>query len=149
RQPRIAAARASLAAAEDGYQSLEALRVPEVLVPELPIRRKQSALGLTSARAAVDLAEREAVYAVTRTWFTVLYAREQERITRRVADRLSALYKTTKSLVEGGDKDVTVADQNRTLVFLRLAQTRQVEAEQGQKRALASLKEAIGWGPGP
>src|SRR5262245_3590578 len=41
RQPRVAASRASLAAAEDGYRSLEALRVPELLVPELPTRRTQ------------------------------------------------------------------------------------------------------------
>jgi outer membrane protein TolC len=148
RQPRIAAARASLAGAEDGYRSLEALHVPAILAPELPIRRTQAALGLTSARAAVDVAEREAVYAVMRAWFTVLFAREQEQVARGVVDRLAAVHKTTKGLVEGGDKDVTTVDVNRTLVYLRLAETRQVEAEQGQKRALASLREAVGVGPG-
>ncbi len=52
RQPRLAVARASLAAAQDGKRALDALRVPTLLVPELPVRRRQAALGVTAAAAA-------------------------------------------------------------------------------------------------
>src|SRR5262245_34322367 len=68
--PRIAAQQASLAAAEDGLRALEKLRLlAQLLAPELPIRHRQAALGLTAASAALDQAQRETAYAVTRTYF--------------------------------------------------------------------------------
>src|SRR5206468_12565660 len=57
RQPRIAAQRASLAAAEDGRRALDAMRLAALIVPELPVRRCQAARGVTAALAAVDQAE--------------------------------------------------------------------------------------------
>src|SRR5947209_18263770 len=49
RHPRIAARRASLAATEDSNRALDALRIPAFLDRELPVRRRQAALGLTAA----------------------------------------------------------------------------------------------------
>src|SRR5581483_12386802 len=51
RQPRLAAQRASLAAAEDACRALENLRLAAVVDPEIPIRRRQAALGVTAAAA--------------------------------------------------------------------------------------------------
>jgi outer membrane protein TolC len=147
RQPRIAAQRASLAAAEDGKRSLDALHVPGPLAPDLPIRRRQAACGVTAAAAALDRAERATVYAVTRTYFTVLYAREQERIARGVVERLSATHDAAKQGLEEGVRNVTDADVKRAAVYLRLARAKRVQAAQGVKRALAALKEAVGLGP--
>jgi outer membrane protein TolC len=147
-QPRIAARRASLEAAENGYQGLTALLAPDCLVPELPVRRSQAALGLTIARAALAQAQRETTYSVTRAYFTVVFASEQERVTRRVVEQLSAVRDTAKQMLDAGARDVTTDDVNRALVFIRLAQTRRTEVEQGVKRALAALKEALGVGPG-
>jgi outer membrane protein TolC len=146
-QPRVEARRASLAAAEDAQRALEALHVPTCLAPELPVRRHQAALGVTAGAAAVAQAESEAVYAVTRTYFTVLYAREQERVANGVVERLTAIHDTVRRSLDAGDRDITSSDVNRTLVFLRLAQTRRTQATQGVKRALAALKEAVGVGP--
>jgi outer membrane protein TolC len=147
RQPRIAAQRASLAATEDGRRALDGLRLAALVVPELPVRRRQAALGVTAAAAAVDQAEREAVYAVTRTYFTVLYAREQERIARGVVARLAATQKVAQQQLDAGAKGVTDADVRRATVYLRLAKAKQIQAESGVKRALAALKEAVGLGP--
>jgi outer membrane protein TolC len=102
---------------------------------------------VAAAAAGVDLAEREAVYAVTRTYFTVLFAREQERVARGVVDRLSATREVARQALEAGARDVTAADVNRATVYLRLAETRRIQATQGVKRALAALKEAVGLGP--
>src|SRR5262249_8486665 len=113
----------------------------------LPTRRCQAALGITSARAALDKAEREVAYAVTRTWFTVVFAREQERVARGVVDRLSAVRDTAQRMLKEGARDVSAADVNRTVVYAGGAQPRQVEGEQGVKRGLALLREAIGLGP--
>jgi outer membrane protein TolC len=147
RQPRIAAQRASLAAAEEGSQALENLMVPTVLVPDLSIRRKQACAGISAAAAGVDQAERETVYAVTRTYFTLQYAREQERLARGIVDRLAATRDAAKRSLDAGARDVSATDVNRATVYLRLAGTRQTQASQGAKRALAALKEAIGLGP--
>jgi outer membrane protein TolC len=144
--PRLAAARASLAAAQAGQQALENLRIPELLDHEIPIRRRQAALGVSAASAGLAQTEKEVAYAVERTYFTVLYAREQERIAAGVIERLSAIHKTTKEQLEKGG-DVTASDVNRTTVYLRLTEAKRIQAAEGAKRALAALKEAIGLGP--
>jgi len=144
RQPRIAVQRASLAAAEDGQRALETLRVPTILDPELPVRRRQACLGVTAATAGLDQVERETTYAVTRTYITVLYARDQERVARAIVERLSATRDAAKRQLDAGAREVTSVDVNRATVYLRLAQTKSIQAAQGSRRALAALKEAIG-----
>ena len=146
RQPRIKAQRASLAAAQQGYCALQNLQIPEFLVPDLPVRRRQAALGVTAAAAGLDQAEREAVYAVTRTYFSVLYAREQERVGRSIVERLTATRDAAQRSLNAGARDVSATDVSRASVYVRLAETRRIQASQGVKRALYGLKEAIGLG---
>ncbi len=148
RQPTLAAARASLAAAEEGSRSLEETRIPAAIVHELPFRRKQARLGVQVVAAGVHLAEYETVYAVTRTYYTVLYARQQEQVARQVVDHLRATRDITRRVLESGaSREVTTSTLDRVTVYLRLAETRQVQAAEGVERALAALKEAIGLGP--
>jgi outer membrane protein TolC len=148
RQPRLAAARASLAAAQDGARALENLNAPGLIAPELPIRRRQAALGVTAAAAALDQAERETAYAVTRTYFTVLYAREQETVTRNIVERLTAVRDTVKQQVEGGAREYTETDVKKSSSYVHLAVVKRIQASQGVNRALAALREAIGLCPG-
>jgi hypothetical protein len=147
KQPAIAAARASLAAAEDGRRALEFLEVPTFLVRELPARRAQASLGVNAAAAAVSQAERETAYAVTRTYFTVIYAREQEKVAGGVVDRLTATRNLARKALDAGARDVAATDVDRSSVYLDLAQTKRVQAAQGVKRGLAALREAVGLGP--
>ena len=146
-QPAVAAQRSSLAAAEDSRGALENLRVPTCLARELPVRRHQAALGVAAAAASVDLAERETIYAVTRTYFTVLYARDQEEVARGVVDRLAATNEVAARMLKAGARDVTTSDVDRSTVYLELARTKQIQASQGVQRGLAALREAIGLGP--
>jgi outer membrane protein TolC len=148
RQPAVAVQRAGLEVATDRERALDTLCVPKCLAPDLPVRRQQAAIGVTAAAACVDLAERDTVYAVTRTYFTVLYAREQERVARGVTERLSALNETAARMLKAGARNVTDADVDRTTIYLELAETRRLQAAKGVDRALAALKEAIGLGPG-
>jgi outer membrane protein TolC len=147
RQPRIAAQQAWLAAAEDGYRALLTLGPLASLDKELPIRRKQAALGVRAASAGLSEAERSTVYAVTRGYLTVQYARQQERLADRVVEHLTTIRKTAQDMLSSGARDVTAVDVNRSSVYVHLAKTRQIEASHGVKRALASLKEAIGLEP--
>jgi outer membrane protein TolC len=142
--PRLAAQRASLAAVEDGVRALDSLPVPAFVERELPVRRRQAALGLTAAAAAIEQAERDVDYAVTRTYFTVLYAREQERVASGVVDQLTTTRDLARQQLQAGARDVTETDVARTSVYLRLAEAKRVQAASGVKRALAALREAIG-----
>jgi outer membrane protein TolC len=147
RQPRIAAQQATLTASEDGREALDKLRFPACLDPEIPMRRRQAALGVTAASAGLEQDERDAAYAVARTYFTVVYAREQETIARGVVDRLGATRDAAQRGLDAGAADVTSADVNRATAYQRLAETRLAQATAGVKRALAALREAIGLEP--
>jgi outer membrane protein TolC len=147
RQPALAAQRASLAAAQVNCRALDNIRVPALIAPELPVRRKQAHIGVGIAAAGVDQVEHETVYAVTRTYYSVVFAREQERVASGVVDHFRATLETAQRLVQGGSRDVTTSSVDKTTVYLKLAQVRREEARTGVERALAALREAIGVGP--
>ncbi len=147
KQPRIAAQQATLAASVAGQQALDKLRFPASLDPEIPVRRRQAALGVTAASAGLDQDERETAYAVARTYFSVIYAREQETIARGVVERLGATRDAAQRGLDAGAADLTSSDVNRATVYQRLAQTHLAQATAGVKRALAALREAIGLEP--
>ena len=136
---------ASLAAAEDGHRALEALCVPQFMSPDLPLRRKQSCLGVTAAAAGVEQAEHETKYAVIRTYFTVLLARDQDRVVGSVVERLS---RPGRGQAEARcrRKDAVAADVEKATVDFRMAKTKLIQAEQGSNGALIALREAIGLG---
>lgn len=115
----------------------------------LAIRRQQATLGSAAATAALDVAERETVYAVTRTYFTAVYAREQRDVVERVVKQLSDSLGLAERFLGKPDapRDLNKNAVGRNAVFLRLAQARLVDAEQGMLRAKAALREAMGVGP--
>jgi outer membrane protein TolC len=146
RQPALAAYRSSLAAAEKAKETVDNVRLPDFVVKELPYRREQAALGVSIQAAGLDLAEHETIYAVTRMYLTVVYAREQNRVAQTVVDNVKATLETARRLVKSGSRDITTATVDKLEVILGLAQTRQIQAEEGIERATAALKEAIGLG---
>ena len=147
KQPRIAVQRAALAAAEDGRRALDALGLAAALDAEIPVRRRQACLGVQAAQAALDQAEHDADYSVTHAYFTVLYAREQERVTADTVERLTATRDQAKTALDNGAKDVSNSDVQKASAYVHLAEVRRTQATQGVKRALAALGEAIGLGP--
>jgi outer membrane protein TolC len=148
RHPKIAAQHASLAAAQDGLAALENLRLLALVDHEIPIRQEQASYGVAAAAADLHRIEREVVYEATRAYFSVVFAREQQRVAGRVVDRLGATHDAAARALKAGARNATSTDVNRSLVYLRLAQTKQIEARLGIKRALALLREAVGAGPG-
>jgi outer membrane protein TolC len=147
-QPRLAAARASLAVAEDAYRAVESLRLLNCLDPEIGVRRRQACLGVTAASANLDRAERDTAYAVTRAYVTVLFARQQEAVARSVSERLNKLGEVGQRRVDAGGKDVTSYDVRRSAIYVRLAESQRIQAEIGAERALGALREAVGVGCG-
>jgi outer membrane protein TolC len=148
-QPSLAAYRASLAAAETGRRALEKMALATLIARDLPIRKQQASLGVTIASAGLAQAEWETRYAVTRTYFSVIYAREQQRVTDEVVTNLKFYQERVSELVKkGASREWTTSTVDKITVYLRLAETRQAEAARGIDRAFAALREAMGVDPG-
>ncbi len=150
KQPALAAAHASLEAAEAGRRGLDNLHnAATLLAPDLPVRRQQACYGVAIAYAALNQAEWETRYAVTRTYYSVQYARMQEGLIETALDRLEKGRKRAERLVEIGDPDVRITkiDVDVIDVNIRLLRTKKTEATSGIQKALGGLREAIGIGP--
>ncbi len=152
RSPVIAAARASLAAANARSQSLDNLRFGALLARDLPIRKQQAALGIQSYEAALRNAEADTLYSVTWCYIAYLYAREQQdvvlRAQRGTVDQLRATVK--KIVVEELQPQRRFIDKTHGNLIDAYSQTlegRRQETLQGLERALAALREAMGVGP--
>jgi outer membrane protein TolC len=148
-QPALAARRASLAAAEEGYRGALELCIPTFLARDLPIRRQQACLGVTIAQASLSQAEWETIYAVTRTYFGVVYARQQQRVLDDLVNSLAFYQERVHDLVKKGEgrKEWTTNTEDKITVYLELAKVRRDEALRGMARASAALREAMGVAP--
>ncbi len=151
-QPAVAAARASLAAAQlkaDAVQNLRGLSA--LLARDLPIRRQQAALGVTIAQAEVDAAEWDARYSATYCYLAALYAKEQQRTARDILEKplgLNYLHDTVQTIIKAGSrKDVTEKQQELVDAYRALVAGRKAEADLGYERAIAALREAMNLGP--
>ena len=153
-QPSIAAAKASLAAAVDRANALENLRGIANLARELPVRKQQAALGITIARGGVAQAEAETMYGVTFSYLGALYANQQMDLADQIRGNLDDLQKLVDDAIraEPGRKAPThptvVVKEHRNVVnsYLATLEGRREEAQQGEKRAQAALREAMGVG---
>jgi len=155
-QPAIAAAQASLAAAIDRANALEHLRGLASLARDLPIRRKQAALGVAIAHGGLVQAEAETLYGVTFSYLSAVYAFQQMDLAEQIRGNLEDLQKLVEDAVqtEPGKKAVShptvVLKEHRNVVraYLATLEGRREEAQQGVQRALAALREAMGVGSG-
>ncbi|MCS6851797.1 MAG: hypothetical protein NZ700_11585 [Gemmataceae bacterium] len=145
-QPALAAQRASLASSRSSHQAALRTRVPTFLAPDLPYRRQQAAVSVRLAQAGLAQAEWDAVYAVTRTHFSVIYARMQRRIGERLVQQLRQRQKEeTEELLkrQPGAERSTV----RSAILLQLVESQLQDAVAGEHRALAAWREALGAPP--
>lgn len=143
-QPALRAAQASLASAQDQYDALQKMRFAGLVSHEVPIRRKQASLGVTIASAEVNKIEWDTVYAVTRTYFTAIYAHEQELVVRKVIDNLIEKREFAIGAIKADPLKVNQQDIDKLAVYIDLARTKLVEAKIGVERAKAALREAMG-----
>jgi len=151
-QPAIAAAKASLAAAVDRANALANLHGLASLSRELPVRKQQAALGITIARGGVAQAEAETMFGVTFSYLGAVYANQQMDLADQIRGNLDDLQKLVDDAIraEPGRKAPThptvVVREHRNVVnsYLETLAGRREEAQQGEQRALAALREAMG-----
>ena len=147
-QPAVAAARASLEAAQLKQQAVDRrLFGAALLAPDLPVRRKQACLGVTIASAALDQAVCDARQAATACYLAALYAKEQQANADRIHDRLTDLKTLAQTAVNEGRTDVGAEQIGVIDSYLESVDGRKQEAVEGYERALAALREALGMGP--
>jgi len=137
RQPALAAAQASLEAAEARARALCRLHAIPIVASDLPIRRQQAELGVAGASAALEQARWDAVYDVTRTYLAAVYARQQLAVAEDAERDLAKL--KDEASTAGKDR---VAEQIG--VYIKVVRARRETAVEGVERALAALREAIG-----
>jgi hypothetical protein len=139
KQPTLGAYRASLAFARARFAAVEDLAVPTLVKPDLPIRRQQACLGVQIVEAQLGQAEWDTNYAVTRSYLTALYARDQVAVADRALKQLEDYRKVT-----GVAK---TWHEDKANIFVSIARGRRQEAVAGYLRAVAALREAMGVEP--
>lgn len=146
-QPALAAAQDSLAMAEARSRAVDRLLLPGLVERDLPIRRHQAALGVQAAQAGVNLAEWETIYAVTRNYLSVMYAREQLDVVDGALRRLAELREGVEQIrATGTRRNVNEQNVEQVDVFIQIVKARREEAAVGLQRAGAALREAMGVG---
>jgi outer membrane protein TolC len=146
-QPAVAAARANLDVAVLRARAVEHLHVPTLLAHDLPVRRKQAALGVTAAEGILLKTETDTRYSVAFCYLSAVFALQQQGVAREASDNLKDLYDAVADALKAGRRDVTTADQQRIAVYREVVQARREEADAGAGRALSALREAMGVGP--
>ncbi len=148
KQPALAAARASLNAAQSSLQGLNKLVLAGLIRPDLSIRKQQACLGVQIAAAALLQEEYQTRYAITRNYFSVIYARQQSALSAKAYGKLDRAAKKAKEIVDAGDPNSKVnAIDVENLTYNRdNVKVRGLEAVVGAETAMAALREAIGLG---
>lgn len=146
RQPALAAARASLQAKQAARDGLSQPRLLYLFAPDINLRRQQSCKGVSAATAELMQAEHDTAYAVTRTYYTAIYARLQYDVAAGMVSKLQLDRADLKRLVDAADPNYTAPMLDRLDIAIGLAQAKQQEADEGMRRALAALREAMGMG---
>src|SRR5262249_32178002 len=112
---------------------------------DLPVRLHQAELGVVVARTGVSQAENETFYAVTRTFFSVLYARAQLRVVRDLIAELKAYRDRVQKALRSGEKPrLSSAAVDLITRSPRRAEGREAGAGRGGGSAVAALREAMG-----
>ncbi len=147
RRPKLIAARAMVAKADLQAAEAERLRGRFVwLRPDLEFRAKQACLGAQAARWQLAKQEAEARYSVTRTYWSVAYARRMSALADDSVRRLDGKKLDPKDVVGGRFLPEELFETAQELLAgPRMgAKELQATARIGTVSALAALRQALG-----
>jgi hypothetical protein len=152
-QPAIVAARTNLCIAQAKVESLAKIGgIANLVRKDLEVRREQAQQGLIAAQAQLSVAAWEALYGVTRNYWSATFAQEQLNLAEQALDpekvgSLRWLRKLINEIYqEAGRKDLREWSVTNIDVLIEAVQARKIEAEIGMKRATAAMREAMGVG---
>lgn len=142
--PRIHAAEASLRGSEAGLRGVQNLPLFAKLSPDMKYRRQQSELGIEVADAGLRQEIRDTSYGVARSYFLVIYSKQQRDLSEQV---LQILNKNIKALEIKMALKKTPEDEikmQKLKLGLVEAKHKNSLAITGFERAKALLMEEVG-----
>jgi len=146
KQPALRAVRSSQDATAAGQAALQNIRrVGALLSPDVPIRREQAERGVIAAAADVQQLHNEVVHDVTRLYYSVVYAKQQEQLADDIVAQVKAFVKLAEDLLNSA----TPGDMSQLkLDLMKMGQSEilglQAKAQAGVKQAEAALREVMG-----
>ncbi len=148
KQPKLIAVRASLASAEKAQLGIEDTRfLGHVIIPDLKYRRQQAVKGIEAGQAELLQAEQEVTQAVVWTYYTIVYAKEQQKALKELIDLIQIYRDQADKIVnskEGPGRDINQSTLDSLNIALATAKSKAITAESGVERGKAALLEAMG-----
>jgi outer membrane protein TolC len=145
-QPSLKAVWASRDATVIGRQALYNIGpIGSILSPDLRIRKSQADRGISAADADVQKTYNEVVHDVTRLYYSVVYAKVQERHAEHVVAQVEAFADISKKLLDSATPG-EMTPLKYDLMLIALAKVRKLhgKAKTGARQAEAALREAMG-----
>jgi len=150
-QPAMQAARNGLCNAQLKIDSVHKIGgIANLVRQDLGIRKEQARFGILAAQAQLSIASWETLYAVTRNYWSAVYAQEQLVLAEEALDpeRIGSLRWLRKNMdelyQEASRKDLKEWSITNIDVTIENVRAKKIEAEVGMKRAQAGLREAMG-----
>lgn len=145
-QPALAAARAGIGSAYAAQNGINGLHLASLINHQIPYRQKQAALGVLIASSEYKQVEWETRYAVTRNYFSAIYARKQQKVAVDTVEQLRTAKELAETaiLLKNPASTVTKLDVDQLALYEQIYKGKEIEAGVGQKKALAALREAMG-----
>lgn len=144
RQPALRAVKASQNATQIGSQALNNIgRLGKLVSPDLPIRKEQASRGVIAAAADIQKMHNEIVQDVTRLYYTVVYATQQEVVAADAVADLDLLVKVGRKYLAAGLGEMTQAKLDLMIIGLNKARSLQASARIGTRQAYAALREVM------
>lgn len=146
RQPSLKAVLASQDAVLSSQQALYHIGpVGSLLSRDLPVRKQQAGRGAIAASADVQKVYNDVVHDVTRLYYSVVYARQQELLANDIVAQIDTFVDISRKLLNSptpGEMTKTKLD----VMLIQQAKVRklQLKAQTGVKKAEAALREAMG-----
>lgn len=146
KQPALRAVRSSQVATNTGQGALHNIgRIGTIFSPDLAIRKQQAERGVIAAAADVQKLHNEVVHDVTRLYYSVVYARQQDQFANDIAAQMKDFVDKAEKLLNSptpGDMNKLKLELMRQGLaeILRL----QAQAQAGVKQAEAALREVMG-----
>ncbi|HXD86866.1 MAG TPA: TolC family protein, partial [Urbifossiella sp.] len=146
RQPSLRAMRSSQEATAAGQHALNNIgRLGSLLSPDLPIRKEQAQRGVIAAAADLQKLHNEVVHDVTRLYYTVVYARQQQQLADDVVAQVETFVDIARKLLNSATPgDMTQAKLDVMMIALTKIKILQAKAHAGVKSAEAGLREIMG-----
>ncbi len=142
--PRIHAAEASLRGSEAGLRGIQNLPLFAKLSPDMKYRKQQSELGIEVSDAGLRQEIRDTSYGVARSYYLVVYSRQQRDLAEQVLDILGkniAAIELKLALKKTPEDEVKLQKLKLGLIE---AKGKKSLAITGYERAKALLREEVG-----